>query len=191
MLALVPQIISLLVAIVYGRSKVHGIYTEPSRTIEVSASYSLREVLRRSLHLAIHALSRIVPRYIVATALVVIFTVLNVTTYLSNVVTPLPHTLGFSYHFVIVVCTGIISPVTAVFLVGEFVRSSFLSCREALLVLVLTRFLFIVLSDYPRHVVPLYLSLYPPKLVVKLVAISLSISITSLPLQLFLVYLLT
>jgi len=87
--------------------------------------------------------------------------------------------LPISPAILTVAATYAATPIAGYQLAGSMLLKGLLTVKEVLIALFLGRTFFGVVSEYPRHSFPFYISIYPVKLAAKLTAILLLYTIVS------------
>ncbi|MCX8172225.1 MAG: hypothetical protein N3D09_01240, partial [Archaeoglobaceae archaeon] len=96
---------------------------------------------------------------------------------------------GFSSNFAVLISIHLFSPISSMLTAGEFLRNGLISVKECLIALLIGRFLFIALMDYPRHSLPFYASIFPVKLASKLVLAGIVANAIATPILIAIVFL--
>ncbi|MDI9610729.1 MAG: hypothetical protein QFX36_05315, partial [Archaeoglobales archaeon] len=92
-------------------------------------------------------------------------------------------------NFAALISIHIFSPMSAVLTAGEFLRNGLIDVKESLIALLIGRFLFIAIMDYPRHSLPFYASIFPVKLASKLVLAGILVNAFATPILVLFVFL--
>ncbi len=120
-------------------------------------------------------------RYVAASLIIGAVIALNVLTYLVDILKPL--TALLDPKTLTIVMGSIPSTLAGIAIASQLLAQGVADPQSVLLALIVGRALHTIAIEYPRYVLPLYASFYGLKLAAKLIAISIIITLTSLPIQ--------
>ncbi|MCS7130467.1 MAG: hypothetical protein NZ872_03505 [Archaeoglobaceae archaeon] len=185
-LSFASAFICMLIGIFYGRLRV--------KKIEVNLelpknSKNRNDVIKSSLSSAIEMTKKVVSRYIVITVLITLLLFAGFFDLISKTVDAYTKQFGFSSNFAVLISIHLFSPMSSVLTAGEFLRNGLISVKECLIALLIGRFLFIAIMDYPRHSLPFYASIFPVKLASKLVLAGIVSNAIATPILIAIVFL--
>ncbi len=185
-LSFATAFISMVIGIIYGRIKVKKSLTG----LEIpESSKKGNDAVKKSLNSAIEMTKKVLVRYTVITVIISTLVFLGFFDMLSKEVDVYTRQLGFSSNFAALVSIHIFSPMSSVLTAGEFLRNGLISVEECLVALLIGRFLFTAIMDYPRHSLPFYASIFPMKLATKLVMAGIIVNAIATPLLITIVLL--
>lgn len=143
----------------------------------------LREVVRSSNK----AFLKIFVRYFIISSIVLILLLFDVFNIINNFFEATARSfIGLDPLVLSIALLYGVSPPSAIMTAGNLLLSGVLDAKKALLGLIIGRLFFLLISEYPRHSFPFYLTFYPTKTAVKMTFI-LIINLITLSLQIFLV----
>ncbi|MCS7144450.1 MAG: hypothetical protein NZ879_05455 [Archaeoglobaceae archaeon] len=185
-LSFASALICMLIGIVYGRLRVKR--AEISLELPKN-SKNRNDVLKSSFNSAIDMTKKVVLRYVVITVIITLLLLAGFFDLVSERLDIYTKQFGFSSNFAALISIHIFSPMSSVLTAGEFLRNGLISVRECLIALLVGRFLFIAIMDYPRHSLPFYASIFPIKLASKLVLAGIAVNAVATPILILLVLL--
>jgi len=184
-LSFLAAFISMLIGLIYGRMKVKRSSVEPTFPENLGNDFS--QNLKNSLNSAITMTKKVLIRYsIIVIAVSALFS-LGFFDFLSKEVDVYAKKFGFSSSFATILSLHILSPTSSVLAAGEFLKKGLINAKECLIALLIGRFLFTALMDYPRHSFPFYASIFPLKLATKLVMAGIVVNAISTPILVLIV----
>jgi len=107
-------------------------------------------------------------KYAIIVVVLSLLTYFGLLNYLESLSTPLTRTLLSNPTTIPVTITYAVNPSAAILMAGELLKSGVVTWKDALVALLIGKILFAIISEFPRHSFPFYVSIYPPKLAVKL-----------------------
>jgi hypothetical protein len=123
---------------------------------------------RRSLLKAAFMAKSVGIRYVIVVMVLLLLTYLGVFDYLKNLSMPLAKALFVSTEALPITITYALNPTAAILMAGELMREGVVAWKDALIALFVGRIIFAVISEFPRHSFPFYVSMYQSKLAIKL-----------------------
>jgi len=183
-LSFASAFICMLIGIAYGRLKVRKAEFE----IEMPEN-SKGNGVKSSFKSALEMTKKVVSRYVVVLAVVSLLVYYGFFDFLSQSIDVHTKQLGFSSNFALLISIHIASPMSSVLTAGEFLKNGLISVKECLIALIIGRFLFIAIMDYPRHSLPFYASIFPLKLASKLVMAGIAVNAIATPILIAIVFL--
>jgi len=184
-LSFLAAFISMLIGLIYGRIKVKRSSVEPTFPENLGNDFS--QNLKNSLNSAIAMTKKVLIRYsIIVIAVSALFS-LGFFDFLSKEVDVYAKQFGFSSSFATILSLHILSPTSSVLAAGEFLKKGLINAKECLIALLIGRFFFTALMDYPRHSFPFYASIFPLKLATKLVMAGIIVNAISTPILVLIV----
>ncbi|MEM1670702.1 MAG: hypothetical protein QXY92_01070 [Archaeoglobaceae archaeon] len=177
-LSFISAFICMLIGIAYGRLKVKR------KEIELELdqnSKNRNDAIKASLKSAFDMTKKVVFRYVIITVAISVLLLLGFFDAVSENIDVYTKQLGFSSNFAALISIHIFSPMSAVLTAGEFLRNGLIGVKESLIALLIGRFLFIAIMDYPRHSLPFYTSIFPVKLASKLVLAGIAVNAIATP----------
>lgn len=151
--------------IIYGKLKVKRreiSFENPNK------SKKKNNVIVSALNSAFEMTKKVFLRYIFVMLFVNLLAFFGIFDLISREIDIYTKFFGFSSNFAVIISIYIVSPLAAVLTAGEFLKNDLIGIKECLLSLLIGRFLFTALMDYPRHSLPFYASIFPIKLAFKL-----------------------
>jgi len=124
--------------------------------------------IRRSISKALSMAINIGVKYVIIIAILLLLTYLGIFDYLKSLSTPLAGTLLSNPTTIPVTITYAVNPTSAILIAGELLKNGVATWKDVLIALFIGKILFAIISEFPRHSFPFYISVYPPKLAVKL-----------------------
>jgi len=124
--------------------------------------------IRRSLLRAASMTKSVGLKYVIVITVLSILAYFGIFDYLKNLSTPLARALLVSPAALPITATYAVNSMAAILMAGESVRSGIITWKDALVALFIGRMVFAVVSEFPRHSFPFYVSIYQPKLALKL-----------------------
>lgn len=185
-LSFATAFISMVIGIVYGRLKVRNFHAEINLP---EKSKNRNDALKSSLNSALEMTKKVLVRYTIITVIISTLVFLGFFDLLSKEVDIYTRQFGFSSNFAALISIHIFSPMSSVLTAGELLRNGLISVKECLVALLIGRFLFTVIMDYPRHSLPFYASIFPMKLATKLVMAGIIVNAIATPLLIAIVLL--
>lgn len=175
-LSFASAFICMLIGIAYGRLRVKKADFE----IDMPETRR-RDAIKSSLNSAIEMTKKVVARYVVVVAIVSLLVYFGFFDLLSQNIDVYTKQFGFSSNFALLISIHILSPMSSVLTAGEFLRNGLISVKECLIALLIGRFLFVAIMDYPRHSLPFYASIFPLRLASKLVMAGIAVNAIATP----------
>ncbi len=190
-------ILSVILALIYGRlklPKVKGVNRGSNSLINVGSkgtptNLSSRELLLNCLRRSFKLWYKVAIRYALISLVMGVAIVFNVFTYLTNAIKSLINFLN--PKAVSIIAGSIPSVLVGIAVASQLLTQGLVSPRDALLALIIGRFIHTVALEYPKYLLPLYTSFYGTKFAIRFLTISILITLASLPIQVLLVILLT
>jgi len=185
-LSFASAFICMLIGIAYGRLRVKR------REINLEVERNLKnknDAIKASLKSAFEMTKKVVFRYAIITLVISALLLFGFFDLVSKHIDVYTEQLGFSSNFAALISIHIFSPMSATLTAGEFLRNGLIGVKECLIALLIGRFLFIAIMDYPRHSLPFYASIFPVKLASKLVLAGILVNAVATPILVFLVWL--
>jgi hypothetical protein len=185
-LSFATAFISMALGILYGRIRVKKPLAElklPEKRKEKG------DALRESLKSAAEMTKKVLIRYTIITAIISVLIFFGFFELLSKEFDIYTKQLGFSSNFAALISIHIFSPMSSVLTAGELLRNGLISVQECLVALLIGRFLFTAIMDYPRHSLPFYASIFPMKLASKLVIAGIAVNAIATPILIAIVLL--
>ncbi|RLF13298.1 MAG: hypothetical protein DRJ62_00120 [Thermoprotei archaeon] len=119
---------------------------------------------------------RIGLRLFLVSWILIILTYFGFFNYINTLIEPFITNLGLRGEVAAIAATRAVSPSAGVYVAGQLMAAQELSVKDVLVGLLLGTLLFLLTSDYPRHIFPYHSSIYNVKLAAKLTAIGMSLS---------------
>jgi len=185
-LSFATAFISLTLGILYGRIKVR----KPLAELKLPEERKDKgDAVRESLKSAAEMTKKVLIRYTIITAIISVLIFFGFFELLSKEVDIYTKQFGFSSNFAALISIHIFSPMSSVLTAGELLRNGLISVQECLVALLIGRFLFTAIMDYPRHSLPFYASIFPMKLASKLVIAGIAVNAIATPILIAIVLL--
>jgi len=185
-LSFATAFISLALGILYGRIKVR----KPLAELKLPEERKDKgDAVRESLKSAAEMTKKVLIRYTIITAIISVLIFFGFFELLSKEVDIYTKQFGFSSNFAALISIHIFSPMSSVLTAGELLRNGLISVQECLVALLIGRFLFTAIMDYPRHSLPFYASIFPMKLASKLVIAGIAVNAIATPILIAIVLL--
>ncbi|MDH5807232.1 MAG: hypothetical protein QXW62_03270 [Candidatus Methanomethylicaceae archaeon] len=184
-LSFISTFICMLIGIAYGRLRIKKkeIYLDFTKN-----SRNKNDVIKSSLKFALRMTKKVVFRYAIITVVISFLLPLGFFDIVSENIDVYTKQLGFSSNFAALISIHIFSPMSAILTAGEFLKNNLIGVKECLIALLIGRFLFISIMDYPRHSFPFYASIFPVKLASKLVLVGIAVNALSTPILITIVW---
>jgi len=185
-LSFATAFISMALGIIYGRIKVR----KPLAELKLPEERKDKgDAVRESLKSAAEMTKKVLIRYTIITAIISVLIFFGFFELLSKEVDIYTKQFGFSSNFAALISIHIFSPMSSVLTAGELLRNGLISVQECLVALLIGRFLFTAIMDYPRHSLPFYASIFPMKLASKLVIAGIAVNAIATPILIAIVLL--
>jgi hypothetical protein len=181
-LSLASTLIAFAMGLALSRTIIkNALHERESRVMHVTNGFTNkhRTSLRNCIRKALRYIKSISPRFIVVLTIVFVLLKLGYFEYLKSFLLSVKNVLPISPAILTVAATYAITPIAGYQLVGSMLSKGLLAVKEVLIALFLGRIFFGIVSEYPRHSFPFYISIYPLKLAVKLTATLLLYTIVS------------
>jgi hypothetical protein len=120
---------------------------------------SLRNVIRKALRYVKH----ITPKFVVILTTIFVLLKLGCFEYLKSFLMLTKDVFPISPAILTVATTYAVTPIAGYQLADSMLLKGFLTAKEVLIALFLGRIFFGMVSEYPRHSFPFYVSIYPRK----------------------------
>jgi hypothetical protein len=185
-LSFATAFISMATGILYGRMRVKNSAAELKLP---EGKKEKRDAVRESLKSAAEMTKKVLIRYTIITAIVSVLVFVGFFELLSKEIDVYTRQFGFSSNFAALISIHIFSPMSSVLTAGELLRNGLISVQECLVALLIGRFLFTAIMDYPRHSLPFYASIFPMKLASKLVMAGIAVNAIATPILIAIVLL--
>ena len=143
--------------------------------------------VKRSLLKAASMAKGVGLRYAVVVVALSILVYLGAFDHLRALSTPLARALLVSPEALPIAATYAVNSTAAILMAGEALREGLVAWRDALAALFVGRVIFAVVSEFPRHSFPFYVSMYQPRLAVKLTLALILYTLVSTPLLVLIV----
>uniref|UniRef100_A0A7J3TIJ4 Nucleoside recognition protein n=1 Tax=Geoglobus ahangari TaxID=113653 RepID=A0A7J3TIJ4_9EURY len=174
----IAAVISMVIGLIYGRIRIKY-KTQGFKIPEIKDKG--KNVIRKSLKFAFEITRRIIVRYTIITAVISALIFLGFFDFLSKEIDVYTRNFGFSSNFAALISIYTFSPISSVLVAGEMLKNGIISVKECLIALLIGRFLFITIMDYPRHSFPFYVSIFPVRLATKLVIAGIIVNAIATP----------
>ena len=153
------------------------------RNITLEGEIASKKVdLRRSLLKAALMAKNIGIKYIIVIMILSTLIYLGFFDYLKNLSTPLARAFLVSPAALPITVTYAVNSMAAILMAGESIKSGIVTWKDALVALFMGRIIFAIISEFPRHSFPFYVSIYQPKLAMKLTLALIFYTFVSTPL---------
>jgi len=179
LLMVIALLVAIAIGVVIGR-------TSPKLQISVDELEARRGAAsyKAAAKKALRMCYRVGIRYVVVYTVVTALFFAGVFTYVENLGKAITAYTPLGVYPVTIAVLYSTSPIAAMALAGELASKGLATAKEALMRLILGRLFFAVISEYPRHSFPFYVSFYPVKLAAKLTALLILNTAVSVPVQL-------
>ncbi|MGC9103863.1 MAG: hypothetical protein ACP5JF_03610 [Candidatus Methanodesulfokora sp.] len=181
LLSFISSLVAFTLGVIYGRLKVRSKDMLAEGYSERLKGRGFRDCLRMAVSTTIY----ITKRYIVITIVLLVLDNIGIFSQMKLLLKAAR--IPVSPQGLAIVTTQVASPTAGVLMAGELLKSSSITAKEALIALILGRFLFLISQDYPRASFPFYASMYPVSTATKLVLFSALATFISTPLCILLV----
>jgi len=190
-LSILGLFIGMLLGIIGGRI----IIWDSQRGIHLEKDYVLarggrRIDIRRSILKALSMTISIGIKYVIVIIILTLLIYFGIFEYLKNLSTPLGRALLLNPITTPVTVTYAVNPTSAILMAGELIRNGIATWKDILIALFIGKILFAIISEFPRHSFPFYISIYPPKLAVKLTLTLIIYTLISTPIIVLLILIL-
>jgi len=124
--------------------------------------------LRKSLARAASMTKGVGIRYVMVVMVLSLLLYFGVFEHLKSLSAPLARAFLVSPASLPITITYAINPTAAILMAGESIKEGIVVWKEALIALLVGRIIFAMISEFPRHSFPFYVSMYRPRLALKL-----------------------
>jgi len=138
--------------------------------------------IRRSLSRAASMTKNVGLKYVIVVVILSVLVYFGIFDYLKNLSAPLAKTFLVSPAALPITVTYAVNSMAAILMAGESIKSGIVPWKDALVALFIGRIVFAVVSEFPRHSFPFYVSIYQPKLALKLTLALIFYTLVSTPL---------
>lgn len=138
--------------------------------------------IRRSLLRAASMAKNVGLKYVIVVVILSVLVYFGIFDYLKNLSAPLAKTFLVSPAALPITVTYAVNSMAAILMAGESIKSGIVPWKDALVALFIGRIVFAVVSEFPRHSFPFYVSIYQPKLALKLTLALIFYTLVSTPL---------
>ncbi|RSN72415.1 hypothetical protein D6D85_13875 [Candidatus Methanodesulfokora washburnensis] len=178
-LSILGLFIGMIIGVIGGRI----FLTEERRKITLEDEIQGRKVdIRRSLLKAASMTKNVGVKYVIVVIILSILIYFGMFDYLKSLSTPLAKAFFVSPVALPITITYAVNSMAAVLMAGEFIRGGIVMWKDALIALFVGRVIFAIISEFPRHSFPFYVSIYQPKLALKLTLALIFYTLISTPL---------
>lgn len=184
LLSFISSLVAFLIGVIYGRLKIRGANIPVENRLGKVRRKDIRDCIKSAASTTLY----IAKRYIVITIILLILDYFGIFSQLQLILKAAK--IPLSPQGLAIVTTQIASPTAGVLMAGELLKNGSITVKEALVALILGRFLFLLSQDYPRASFPFYASMYSMGTAAKLVLFSALATSISTPLCITLIYIL-
>jgi hypothetical protein len=181
-LSLASTLIAFIMGLALSRITIKSAsHQQEGKATQIVNSFANRQggSLRNGIKKALRYVRSVSPRFVVILTTIFVLLKLGCFEYLKSFLMLVKNILPMSPAILTVAATYAVTPIASYQLAGSMLLKGLLTVKEMLVALFLGRIFFGIVSEYPRHSFPFYVSIYPVKLAAKLTATLLLYTIVS------------
>jgi len=180
------SVIGICIGIAYAKLKLRQNRELPKQPYNVEKK-SVKIVIKKCVKTAFSITIYVAKRYAVVLFVLVVLNMLGLFDTIRNILANF--NLPLSPPALAIFATHAISPTAGLLMAGEILKQNAVTAKEAMLSMILGKFIYLLTQEYPRNSLPFYISMYPTKVAVKLTLFTMLTTVISTPISITLILL--
>ncbi|MGC8932596.1 MAG: hypothetical protein ACP5LQ_04835 [Candidatus Methanodesulfokora sp.] len=177
------SILGLFIGMAMGITGGRVFLTKKQRNIALKDEIPGRKIdIRRSLLRAASMTKNVGVKYVIVVIILSILVYFGIFDYLKSLSAPLARAFLVSPAALPITVTYAVNSMAAILMAGESIKAGIVAWKDALIALFIGRIIFAIISEFPRHSFPFYVSIYQPRLALKLTLALIFYTLISTPL---------